>query len=166
MDFLHALMPKTEVLNQATESLDSATEEMNGATEEPDHGAKIMDASAKRLDQKTENLDVDSWRMPRSLGFTHGKSGFHPRIFLDIAHKQTQPSLSGKTYLINVSGKDKKLVEALGFGGRFSGSRSQPLDEAGLPPGWGVIPQPRRNFPRLATLNKIGYSNSYCLDLC
>lgn len=81
-------------------------------------------------------------------------------------HKQTQPALSGKTYLINVSGKDKKLVEALGFGGRFSGSRSQPLDEAGLPPGWGVIPQPRRNFPRLATLNKIGCSNSYCLDLC
>ena len=25
--------------------------------------------------------------MPRSLGFTHGKSGFHPRIFLDIADK-------------------------------------------------------------------------------
>lgn len=23
--------------------------------------------------------------MPRSLGFTHGKSGFHPRIFLDTA---------------------------------------------------------------------------------
>ena len=85
MDFLHASMPKTEVLNQVTESLDSATEEMNGATEEPDHGAKIMDASAKRLDQKTENLDFDGWRMPRSLGFTHGKSGFHPRIFLDIA---------------------------------------------------------------------------------
>ena len=85
MDFLHALMPKTEVLNQVTERLDSSTEEMNGATEEPDHGAKIMDASAKRLDQKTENLDVDGWRMPRSLGFIHGKSGFRQLIFLDIS---------------------------------------------------------------------------------
>ena len=34
-------------------------------------------------------------------------------------HKQTQPDLFGKTYLINVSGKDKKLVEALGFGGIY-----------------------------------------------
>lgn len=85
MDFLHASMPKTEVLNQVTESLDSATEEMNGATGEPDQGAKIMDASAKELEPTAENLDIDVWRMPRSLGFIRGKSGFHPRIFLDIA---------------------------------------------------------------------------------
>ena len=59
MDFLHAPMPKTEVLNQATESLDSTTERMNGATGESDHGAKIMDTSVKKLDQKTENLNLD-----------------------------------------------------------------------------------------------------------
>ena len=56
MDFLHASMPKTEVLNQVTESLDSATEEMNGATGEPDQGAKIMDASAKELEPTAVEL--------------------------------------------------------------------------------------------------------------
>ena len=59
MDFLHASMPKTKVLNQVTESLDSATEEMNGTTGEPDQGAKIMDASAKELEPTAENLDID-----------------------------------------------------------------------------------------------------------
>ncbi len=59
-------------------------------------------------------------------------------------------------------------MEALGFGGLYDSPKTalNPLMRLACPPGWGVIPHPRRNIPSLATLNKIGCSNSYYLDLC
>ena len=64
--------------------------------------------------------------MPRSLGFTHGKSGFHPRIFLDIAVGAfTKPrglECQGQTLTGNVAAVRSQPVSGVtvaeeGFGG-------------------------------------------------
>ena len=59
-------------------------------------------------------------------------------------------TLEDKTYLINVSTKDKQLVEALGFPGLFDSAdavRKSLMSIEYKTQGWIVIPNPVRDFP-------------------